>query len=122
MPAPVSIPLWIAQGQDFARVLNWKTGDPAFPKAVNLTGWSALLEGRPQPFATPQYTIGTTPTAQGTIALGGPAGTIALASTFAETALLTPGALLYALTMIDPFGRRRVFCGGPLVILAPPLT
>lgn len=115
---PALIPLTLVQFADFARTLTWKTGassSSAVP--VDLTGWSAELTAREVASSSDAIlSISTTPSAQGSIALGGTAGTIAIAVPNVATASLPAGAFVYALMMISPTGIRTVLANGRLTV------
>jgi hypothetical protein len=112
------IPLCFVQYADFARTLTWLTGPDKFSAVpVDLTGWTSELMVRDVPSGSSLIlSISTTPGPQGSIALGGVLGTIALVVPNAATALLPPGSFVHGLQMISPSGLRRVLATGPVLV------
>jgi hypothetical protein len=100
MQAPGILNITIYQGASWDLTLTWKTGEP--PVAVNLTGYTARMHIRRRLHA-PDITVALT-TSNGRIALGGAAGTIALALTAADTTPLCSGKYVYDLELVNAAG------------------
>lgn len=87
----------IRPGTDWTQTLTWSSGG----EPVNLAGWNAHLQIRPDPGGVVLADISTT---AGGITLGGEAGTITLAITNEVTAAWTFLSAYYDLLMTDPYG------------------
>lgn len=114
---PFRVPLTIFQGATFQKTLTWKVGKP--PQPVDLTGCSARMQVRPQ-VASATVLLELT-TDNGRILLGGPAGTVQLQLTPAETAPLAFVAAVYDLEIVHPGGQVRRLASGQ-VKLNPEVT
>jgi hypothetical protein len=73
--------IYIEQGATFQRVITWKDSSG---NAINLTGYIARMQFRPQ--ITSETILFTATTENGKIVLGGAAGTVTITITATETA------------------------------------
>lgn len=95
---PAKYNIIIYQNATFNPVWTWKNSDGTL---VNLTGYTAKMQGRTAKFST--TTIFDLTTENGGITLGGSAGTISLLLTAAQTAALTVSGV-YDLILIPSVG------------------
>lgn len=110
--------LEIDQGADFTEQFVWSTGAPA--SAVNLTGCTATLAIRQLPTdGSAVVSISTTPNAQGSIVLGGVAGTILVNITRVATALLAAGPLGSAAAVEGLWLQWQLFLAFPANVSFP---
>jgi hypothetical protein len=100
MQEPARYDMTIFQGADFERVLTWSLGEPAV--LVNLTGYSARMQLRT--YKGSPDVIAELTTDNGSIVLGGAAGTINLDLPATQTEELTPNQYAYDLEVIAPSG------------------
>lgn len=87
------------QGATFSRVLTWKDSTGA---AVDLTGYTARMQIRPE--ASSSTTTLSLTTENSRIALGGSAGTITLTIAATDTAGITAGNYVYDLELVSGAG------------------
>jgi hypothetical protein len=110
--AAFKLNLKIDQGASFARLVTWKTGDPAVATVpVDLTGCTARMQVRAS-VNSPTVLLSLT-TENGGIVLGGTAGTVELCILTAEqTAALTWARGVYDLEIVyNPDNVRRLLHG-----------
>jgi hypothetical protein len=109
--------LYVDQGADYARTWLWETGAVGAVSPVNLTGATATFQvTSPTVPGTPVVSVSTTPNGQGSIVLGGSAGTIALAIDNATTAGLATGVYLAKLFITWANGTIQEFLSGPFIV------
>ena len=109
MANPIPASVYIDQGRDFSLVVTYKdpTGTP-----INLTGYTASFELSTD-YNTPA-TLALT-TANGSITLGGSAGTITVRST-ATQSTITAGNYLAELVVTSGGGVQTSLLKGPFVV------
>ena len=84
---------------------------------VNLTGYTSYMQIRTSPGATDlEASISTTPTAAGSITLGGAGGTIAINITGETTAALTSPIYNYDLFLVDGSDVRTMLTRGKISV------
>lgn len=89
----------IDQGATLSRTITWKDSSKTL---INLTGYSARMQVRPE-VASTTLTIELT-TANGRITLGGALGTVTLTISAADTSALVPGRYVYDLELVSSAG------------------
>lgn len=104
--------LKIDQGASFSQLVTWKAGDPAEP--VDLTGCTALAQVRAR--VDDVAVLHAFDSADGSITLGGAAGTIELIMTDEQTAAATWKTGVYDLLISFPDGSKRRLMAGSVVI------
>ena len=110
--------LTIEQGTSWALNLRWKDGNGA---AVDLTGYTARMQIR-ESYATPVLlSLGSAAPLAG-ITLGGAAGTITVAATAPQTAVLPAmSTCVYDLELVEHGGLVRRFLQGSATV-SPEVT
>lgn len=115
--AAFKVPLKIDQGASFSKLVTWKTGPSRTP--VDLTGCTALAQVRTTLEAsTPLFSFDT---ANGSILLGGSAGTAELVMTDEQTSAATWKNGVYDLVITFPDGHKRRLMYGS-VSISPGVT
>lgn len=89
----------IDQGATLSRTVTWKDSAKT---PINLTGYSARMQVRPE-LASTTVTLELT-TANSRIALGGATGTVTLTVSAADTSALVPGRYVYDLELVSVTG------------------
>lgn len=107
MQDPGRYDMTIYQGASFDRTFTWATGTPA--TNVNLSGYTGRMQVRSTVDAA--TTVIELTTANGRMALGGAAGTIAITITAADTATLSPGMYVYDLELATGTSVTRLLEG-----------
>ena len=115
--ASFNVPLRVDQGTDYTKRTTWKTG--ATPTPVDLTGCTAEAHLRPTINSTTKLL--TLSTADGSILLGGIAGTVEIVFTPEMTEGVTWRNAVYDLEVTFPAGTKRRLMHGP-VTLSPEVT
>src|SRR2546421_629075 len=115
---PGAYNLTATRGDDLRRTLTWKAGSP--PAPVDLTGCTAKLQAR-DVLGNLKVDISTTANANGSITLGGAAGTIAVYISHAATALAADD-YLYDLQITLANGDVRTLVNGTVTILPEQTT
>jgi len=101
----------IEQGATFTLSMTVKkNGSP-----VDLTGYTARMQARPHAGSSAVY---LDLSSVNKITLGGPAGTIVISLTAAETAALPTGTFVYDLELISPLGVTTRLLAGRVVVSA----
>jgi hypothetical protein len=95
----------INQGETFSKLITWRDSAGAL---INLTGYTARMDLRRK--ATDTTSLLSLTTANSRIVLGGALGTITLAISATETALLT-GVYVYDLEMVNGSNVKRLLQG-----------
>jgi hypothetical protein len=113
-----NIDLEIDQYADFVITYFFLASGGSLP--VNLTGYTAQLMIRNTPTdATPIVSISTTPNAQGSIVLGGAAGSVAVSINHATTATLVGNSLMgHDILLTAPGGQVISFLHGRVFVTA----
>lgn len=106
------------QRANFSEVWTWYT-DTARTTAMNLTGYTAIMEVRGQTSGTLLVTLST---ANSRIALGGSAGTITLTIDDADTDSLTAGTYDYDLMLTSSGGTQTRLIKGTFTVEAAVTT
>ena len=91
----------IEQGADFSLPLTWKDGSGA---PINVSGYSARMQVR-ENYDSDDYILFLTSDAGGGITLGGALGTVGVAISAADTALLAQVDAVYDLELESPSGQ-----------------
>lgn len=89
----------IDQGATLSRTVTWKDSAKT---PINLTGYSARMQVRPETAST--IVIIELTTANGRIALGGALGTVTMTVSAADTSALVPGRYVYDLELVSGAG------------------
>lgn len=101
----------IEQGSTLNKVITWKDG---YDAAINLTGYTAVAQFRPNINANPVLTLSSV---TGGIVLGGAAGTITLQISATTSAALTPGSGVWGLELTSSGGVVTSLLTGEYIIL-----
>lgn len=110
--AAFKVQLKIDQGASFSKLVTWKTGPSRTP--VDLTGCTALAQVRTTlESATALHSFDTT---NGSILLGGAAGTVELVMTDEQTAAALWKSGVYDLVITFPNGSKRRLMYGAVTI------
>jgi len=110
--AAFKLRLQLVQGEDFHKRFTWKTGTPALP--VDLTGCTARMHMRAS-IDSPTVLLGLS-TDDGTITLGGTAGTVDMDLTNVVTAAVSWTSAVYDLEIVFPSGQVRRLLKGPVAV------
>ena len=117
MQEPGRYDFTIYQGASFDRTFTWRTGDPA--ANVNLTGYTGRMQVRSNTTA-PTVALEVS-TANGRMALGGAAGSIAVTVTATDTAALAAGYFVYDMELVSPGGAVTRLLEGRITV-SPEVT
>lgn len=110
--AAFKVRLSIVQGEDFHKRFTWQAGTPAAP--VDLTGCSARMQVRSQ-VDSPNVLLALH-TDDGSLTLGGAAGTVDMDLGNAATAAITWPAAVYDLEIVFPSGQVRRLLKGQVAV------
>jgi hypothetical protein len=109
---PGTYHLRIRQGKTLRKTFTFRTGSPLF--AVDLTGWSARAQVRSN--VESEVVLIDFTDSDGSIELGGPAGSITLVLTDAVTAALDPVFGVWELELVEPGGDVFSLLEGPVTV------
>jgi len=112
---PGQLDFLIPKGSTFSRTLTYKVNG----SAVNLTGYTARMQARPNHKSTTVVLDLTT--ANSKITLGGTTGTITLNLTATETSAITQTTLVHDLELVSAGGEVTRLVEGQIV-LTPEVT